>query len=105
MGFIVSTLAWLGGLTAIVVAAPVDKALTPAIFARAEATVFMCDDTRFRGRCRTDVIQTGSCFIVSILLIEEAYIDNVPETFIDSISSIRNDDRNRNTCTWYRLFN
>lgn len=61
MGFTTSTLACLGALAAIIIAAPIDEASTPAIFARAEASVFMCDDTRFRGRCRTDVIQTGSC--------------------------------------------
>lgn len=28
--------------------------------------------------------------------------DNVRSEFIDRISSIRNNDRDRNTCTWYR---
>ncbi|KAK1498418.1 hypothetical protein CCUS01_12774 [Colletotrichum cuscutae] len=84
-----SSLACLGALAVLIIATPIDKTSTPAISARAEATVFMCDDTRFRGRCRTDVLQTGSCY-------------NVPESFVDRISSIRNNDRDKDTCTWYR---
>ncbi|KAK1622331.1 hypothetical protein BDP81DRAFT_334403 [Colletotrichum phormii] len=83
------TLSCLGAFAAMVTAVPVDDASSLAVFARAEATVFMCDDTRFRGRCRTDVIQTGSCY-------------NVPADFVDRISSIRNNDRNRDNCIWYR---
>ncbi|KAF4780637.1 hypothetical protein HER10_EVM0000233 [Colletotrichum scovillei] len=77
MGSMKSSLVCLGALIVLIIATPIDETSTPAVSARAEATVFMCDDTRFRGH-------------------------DVPESFIDRISSIRNNDRNKDTCTWYR---
>ncbi|KAF3805396.1 hypothetical protein GCG54_00008627 [Colletotrichum gloeosporioides] len=71
------------------VAAPVNDGSAPVLVPRAEVSVFMCTDRGFRGDCMNDVIQTGSCY-------------NVRSEFIDRISSIRNNDRDRNTCTWYR---
>ncbi|OHF00192.1 hypothetical protein CORC01_04600 [Colletotrichum orchidophilum] len=72
-----------------VIAAPLDEAPGPAARGRDEATVFMCEDTHFRGNCLTDVIQIRSCY-------------NTPRSFVDRISSIRNEDKKRDTCTWYR---
>ncbi|KAF4895748.1 hypothetical protein CGCF415_v011786 [Colletotrichum fructicola] len=71
------------------VAAPVNDDSAPVLVPRAEVSVFMCTDRGFRGDCMNDLIQTGSCY-------------NVRSEFIDRISSIRNNDRDRNTCTWYR---
>ncbi|KAK2764219.1 hypothetical protein CKAH01_15759 [Colletotrichum kahawae] len=71
------------------VAAPVNDGSAPVLVPRAEVSVFMCTDRGFKGDCMNDIIQTGSC-------------DNVRSEFIDRISSIRNNDRDRNTCTWYR---
>ncbi|KAE9572052.1 hypothetical protein CGMCC3_g11917 [Colletotrichum fructicola] len=71
------------------VAAPVNDDSAPVLVPRAEVSVFMCTDRGFRGDCMNDIIQTGSCY-------------NVRSEFIDRISSIRNNDRDRNTCTWYR---
>ncbi|KAF4937446.1 hypothetical protein CGCF245_v005703 [Colletotrichum fructicola] len=71
------------------VAAPVNDDSAPVLVPRAEISVFMCTDRGFRGDCMNDIIQTGSCY-------------NVRFEFIDRISSIRNNDRDRNTCTWYR---
>ncbi|KAF4814331.1 hypothetical protein CGCTS75_v013451 [Colletotrichum tropicale] len=71
------------------VAAPVNDGSAPVLVPRAEVSVFMCTDRSFRGDCMNDLIQTESCY-------------NVRSEFIDRISSIRNNDRDRNTCTWYR---
>ncbi|KAF4917772.1 hypothetical protein CGCVW01_v009551 [Colletotrichum viniferum] len=71
------------------VAAPVNDDSAPVLVPRTEVSVFMCTDRGFRGDCMNDLIQTGSCY-------------NVRSEFIDRISSIRNNDRDRNTCTWYR---
>ncbi|EQB47389.1 hypothetical protein CGLO_13476 [Colletotrichum gloeosporioides Cg-14] len=60
------------------VAAPVNDGSAPVLVPRAEVSVFMCTDRGFRGDY------------------------NVRSEFIDRISSIRNNDRDRNTCTWYR---
>ncbi|KAK2045732.1 hypothetical protein LZ31DRAFT_565026 [Colletotrichum somersetense] len=62
------------------------------LITRAEASVFMCEDKEYKGQCRT-------------LTVETAYCRNVPVDMIDRISSIRNNDRDDNTCTWYRELN
>ncbi|KAF6833042.1 hypothetical protein CPLU01_05838 [Colletotrichum plurivorum] len=72
-----------------VAAAPVEDATGSVLVARAEVSVFMCEDKDFRGRCQSEIAETGRCY-------------DVRGEFIDRISSIRNNDRNDNTCTWYR---
>ncbi|KAK2027794.1 hypothetical protein LX32DRAFT_640627 [Colletotrichum zoysiae] len=52
----------------------------------------MCEDKEYKGQCRT-------------LTVETAFCRNVPVDMIDRISSIRNNDRDDNTCTWYRELN
>ncbi|KAF9877037.1 hypothetical protein CkaCkLH20_05303 [Colletotrichum karsti] len=80
----------LAAQAAVVLAAPVDEAAgSPVLVPRADVSVYMCADSRFRGECITDNIQTGSCF-------------NVRPEMIDRISSIRNNDRGSTQCTWYR---
>ncbi|KAL0939732.1 uncharacterized protein CTRU02_206342 [Colletotrichum truncatum] len=79
----------LAASAAVVIAAPVEESSGSVLVARDQVTIFMCEDTRYRGLCRDDVIQTGSCY-------------NAPSEFIDRISSIRNNDRESTTCTWYR---
>ncbi|GKT70704.1 hypothetical protein ColTof4_03127 [Colletotrichum tofieldiae] len=79
----------LAACAAAVVAAPLDDPSGSVLLARAETSVLMCEDKGFKGLCRTERIQTGSC-------------RNVPGELMDRISSIRNNDKNANTCTWYR---
>ncbi|EFQ35337.1 hypothetical protein CGRA01v4_13370 [Colletotrichum graminicola] len=62
------------------------------LIARAEASVFMCEDKDYKGQCLTQRVETSFCY-------------NVPVDMVDRISSIRNNDRDDNTCTWYRELN
>ncbi|KAF0323614.1 hypothetical protein RB213_002024 [Colletotrichum asianum] len=89
MVFVNLNLILVASAAAAAVAAPVNDDSAPVLVPRAEVSVFMCTDRGFRGDCMNDLIQTGSCY-------------NVRSEFIDRVSSIRNNDRDRNTCTWYR---
>ncbi|CAI0641392.1 unnamed protein product [Colletotrichum noveboracense] len=77
------------------VAAPVNDDSAPVLVPRAEVSVFMCTDRGFRGdyRCLSSKAEE---------YLGSHMADNVRSEFIDRISSIRNNDRDRNTCTWYR---
>ncbi|OHW91897.1 hypothetical protein CSPAE12_09495 [Colletotrichum incanum] len=79
----------LAACAAAVVAAPVDDASGSVLMARAEPSVYMCEDKDWKGICRTKRFQTETCY-------------NVPGELVARISSIRNNDKDVNTCTWYR---
>ncbi|TQN66163.1 hypothetical protein CSHISOI_09264 [Colletotrichum shisoi] len=70
-------------------AAPVDGASGSVLVARAETSIDMCENSHFKGDCRKLTVTTGSCY-------------NVPESMAGRISAIRNNNRDKTTCTWYR---
>ncbi|KAK2012047.1 hypothetical protein LZ32DRAFT_692148 [Colletotrichum eremochloae] len=77
---------------AAVVAVVKEDASGSLLITRAEISVFMCEDKDYNGQCLTQRVETSFCH-------------NVPVDMIDRISSIRNNDRNDYTCTWYRELN
>ncbi|KAI9147122.1 hypothetical protein HJFPF1_13154 [Paramyrothecium foliicola] len=54
----------------------------------ADASVYMCEHTRWNGACLNVLVPLNSC-------------QNVPGGWNDRISSIRNDSRNYYHCVWY----
>ncbi|KAF5003164.1 hypothetical protein FDECE_10273 [Fusarium decemcellulare] len=58
----------------------------------AQGTIFYCSNTRWNGECRTVLVPLNVCH-------------NVPSAWNDRISSIRNNVKDRYTCTWYISYN
>ncbi|KAJ0165880.1 hypothetical protein CTA2_9635 [Colletotrichum tanaceti] len=70
-------------------AAPLDGASGSVLAAPAEILVEMCDDKNFSGRCKKISYTTGICH-------------NVPDSMTGRISAIRNVDKEKTNCVWYR---
>ncbi|KAF1958085.1 hypothetical protein CC80DRAFT_560326 [Byssothecium circinans] len=54
----------------------------------AQASIYICRDTRWNGQCQNVLVNLDSCA-------------NVPNGWNDVISSIRNDSRSNYKCVWY----
>ncbi|CCF39477.1 hypothetical protein CH063_10302 [Colletotrichum higginsianum] len=92
MGFMNLILSVLAVYAVAGAAAPVDGASGSVLAARAETSIDMCDNSRFNGDCKKLTVTTGSCY-------------NVPDSMAGRISAIRNNNKDKTSCTWYRASN
>lgn len=108
-----ATVALLGLVNMAVFAAPVAEAADAGTLV-AQASIFMCKDTRWNGECQNVLVNLNTCSefhpLASPIKSHSPSIltllgrtANVPDGWNDQISSIRNDSRSNYRCTWYLL--